>query len=66
MFALEAPEVVVADRVEEALEEVEVELGRAEEELDTTAAEEVLKGPLPITKEVFFLGSSLSSAFWYH
>jgi len=50
---------------EVAEEVVEVELGRAEEVV-TTAADEVLKGPLPMTKEVFFLGSSLSSAFWYH
>lgn len=45
-----------------------VELGSADEEEDgsTTEADDVLNGPLPITNEVFFLGSSLSSAFWYH
>lgn len=66
LLALELLEVLPAALADEAAE-VDVELGTAEEEDEaTTAAEEVLKGPLPMTNEVFFLGSSLSSAFWYH
>lgn len=49
-----------AEAVERAADDADVEEGRAEEVEETTASEEVLKGPAPTTNEVFLLGSSLS------